>query len=103
MAECPLLTPKRTLDGPCTILTRLLRAPRSNSTDRLMTYRNPLGFYLRFLQKAVMLIRPAPLAVALGSALGRGRVAIETPNGTFWINPLSQFGTILSHDGNYEP
>jgi FkbM family methyltransferase len=29
-------------------------------------------------------------------------MAIETPHGTFWIDPLTQFGTVLSRDGNYE-
>ena len=30
-------------------------------------------------------------------------MTIETPHGIFWIDPLTQFGTILSRNGNYEP
>lgn len=68
-----------------------------------MAYKNPLPLYQRALQTVVMHIRPAPVASAVKSLLGqRERITIETPNGTFWIDPITVFGTALSREGNYE-
>jgi FkbM family methyltransferase len=62
-----------------------------------------LGFYRRTLQSVVMHVRPAPLAQALSTVLGGRRLAIETPQGKFWIHPLTHFGYELSRSGDYEP
>ena len=53
----------------------------------------------RFLSR----VRPAPVASALKKALGIRRRPVETPEGRFWIDPVSNFGLALLRDRAYEP
>ncbi|HBY63822.1 MAG TPA: hypothetical protein DEH78_28690 [Solibacterales bacterium] len=57
----------------------------------------------RFLQKLAPHVRPAPLAALLSrwSGLDRRRF-VDTGQGRFWINPVSDLGTSLL-SGEYEP
>ena len=48
-------------------------------------------------------LRPAPLASALKRVLGIGRRPVGTPEGTFWIDPVSNLGLCLLRQGTYEP
>ena len=66
------------------------------------TFKNPLSLYQIFMQGLLMTIRPAVLASILKKALGVQRIVIETPNGRFEIDPVSNFGLALSRHGQYE-
>jgi FkbM family methyltransferase len=66
-------------------------------------YRNPLTLYQRCLQSSLMRIRPAPLASALKRVLRVRRTVIETEDGVFWIDPISNLGVTLTRLGKYEP
>ena len=48
-------------------------------------------------------LRPAPLGSALKRVLGIGRRPVATPEGTFWIDPVSNLGLCLLRNGEYEP
>lgn len=51
-----------------------------------------------------MRIRPAPLAVLLKRLLRIQRFVIETDQGKFWIDPVSNFGfRLMMEGGEYEP
>ena len=56
-----------------------------------------------YLYELLARLRPAPLASALKRVLGIGRRPIETPEGTFWIDPVSNLGLCLLRQGEYEP
>jgi FkbM family methyltransferase len=51
----------------------------------------------------LMRVRPAPLASFLKSVVRVRRVEQPTPEGTFWLDPASQFGQALHQDGTYDP
>lgn len=55
-----------------------------------------------WLYKFVLALRPAPLGVALKRLLGIKRQVLETENGTFLVDPCSEFGIVLLQDGEYE-
>jgi FkbM family methyltransferase len=65
-------------------------------------HRNPLTLYQRCLQNVLIRVRPAPLASLLKRGLGIGRTVVNTPNGRFWVDPISNLGTALSRYGSYE-
>jgi FkbM family methyltransferase len=65
-------------------------------------HRNPLTLYQRCLQNVLMRVRPAPLASLLKRVLGVGRTVVNTANGRFWVDPISNLGTALSRYGSYE-
>jgi FkbM family methyltransferase len=64
---------------------------------------NTLTLYQRCLQNVLTRIRPAPLASLLKRVLSTGRIAVDTPQGRFWIDPISNLGAHLSRHGSYEP
>jgi FkbM family methyltransferase len=66
-------------------------------------HRNPLSFYHRFLQTLLMRVRPAPLAVFTKRLLAIKRIVVDTPSGTFRIDPASHLGSALTKVGTYEP
>jgi len=51
----------------------------------------------------LMRLRPAPLASLVKRALRIGRVVVETPQGKFWVDPVSILGLQLSFHEQYEP
>lgn len=56
------------------------------------------------LLRAVSGIRPAPLASVLCRLLGlHRRVPFQTPQGLFWLSPMTDLGRRLLIDGYYEP
>lgn len=61
-----------------------------------------LTAYQRFLQYALMRIRPSFIAAWLKPLLGVKRLAAETPQGTFWVDPVSVLGITLTNEGIYE-
>jgi FkbM family methyltransferase len=65
-------------------------------------YNNQLSTYEKFWQFCLMRVRPAPLASLLKDMINIGRSVIETPGGTFWIDPISNLGRTLTRDGAYE-
>jgi FkbM family methyltransferase len=66
------------------------------------THRNPLTVYQRGLQNILTRLRPAILASLVKRMLGVERTVVDTPNGRFWIDPVSNLGTALSRHGSYE-
>ena len=52
---------------------------------------------------ALMRVRPAPVAVALKNLLGIRRIEIPSQEGTFWLDPASEFGQRLLTIGSCEP
>ncbi len=67
------------------------------------TFPSPLAVHERALQTVLMRTRPAPLAAALKRAFGIRRRPLETPHGTFWIDPVSSLGADVCSTGAYEP
>jgi FkbM family methyltransferase len=61
-----------------------------------------LTSYQRFLQYALMRIRPSFIAAWLKPLLGVKRLSAETPHGTFWVDPVSVLGITLTNEGIYE-
>jgi FkbM family methyltransferase len=55
-----------------------------------------------YLYELLARLRPAPLASAIKRVLGIGRRPVGTPEGTFWIDPVSNLGLCLLRDGEYE-
>src|SRR4051812_38970298 len=55
-----------------------------------------------FLYQCLARVRPAPVASALKRLLRVRRRAVTTPEGTFWIDPVSNLGLELLR-GRYEP
>jgi len=49
-----------------------------------------------------MRARPASLASLLKRVLGIGRTVIDTPQGRFWVDPISNLGIALTRHGSYE-
>jgi hypothetical protein len=47
-------------------------------------------------------IRPAPLGSLLKRALRIDRTVIDTPHGSFWVDPVSNLGTQVSRHRSYE-
>jgi FkbM family methyltransferase len=70
---------------------------------REASFHNPLSPYQRLVQRFLMRVRPAPLAVALKRGLGVHRVPAETPHGSFTFDPVSPLGQALCDHGEYEP
>jgi FkbM family methyltransferase len=62
-----------------------------------MNYASP------YLAKFLLRVRPAFVASLIKGAIGVQRSIIETPNGRFLIDPISNFGFRLSNDACYEP
>lgn len=54
------------------------------------------------LYKLVLALRPAPLGVAIKHLLRIKRRVVETDNGSFFVDPCSNFGILLVRDGLYE-
>jgi FkbM family methyltransferase len=54
------------------------------------------------LGRALLAIRPAPLAVAFKRLLFVGRRVITTPAGQFWIDPASDAGQRVARQGHYD-
>lgn len=48
-------------------------------------------------------IRPAPVSSVLKRLFGIARRPVTTPEGTFWIDPVSNLGLCLLRQGTYEP
>lgn len=61
-----------------------------------------LSPYLRFLQRVLMRVRPNILAGWLKTLLGVRRLPVETPQGQFWIDPVSLLGIALTTHGLHE-
>ena len=61
-----------------------------------MSYQITVGRWL-------MRVRPAPLAAFLKRLCFIHRIAVPTPEGTFWIDPGSYLGATLAARGVYEP
>lgn len=59
---------------------------------------NKLPFY-----SLLARIRPAPVSAALKRVFHITRRAVTMPEGTFWIDPVSNFGLALLRDRSYEP
>ncbi|MBX3735677.1 MAG: FkbM family methyltransferase [Candidatus Didemnitutus sp.] len=59
------------------------------------------SFALR-LGRALLSVRPAPLAVAIKRLLFLRRRVITTPAGTFWIDPASDAGQRVATHGHYD-
>ncbi len=57
----------------------------------------------RAMQNILMRVRPAFLAAWLKKVLGIRRKAVETKEGIFWIDPISQFTINLVAPHGYEP
>lgn len=57
----------------------------------------------RAMQKILMRVRPAFLAAWLKKVLGIRRKAVETKEGIFWIDPVSQLAINLVAPHGYEP
>jgi len=55
------------------------------------------------LHRALLRIRPEPLAAVLKALLGVSRRDVDTPYGRFFIDPASNFGARLTSSGGYEP
>jgi FkbM family methyltransferase len=60
-------------------------------------------WFARRLGAALMRVRPAPVAVALKRLLGVQRIEFPTAEGTFWLDPASEFGQRLLTIGSCEP
>lgn len=58
--------------------------------------------YQRFLQATLMRVRPNTLAAWLKPLLGVKRQLIKTPQGSFWIDPVSLLGIALTKYGIHE-
>jgi FkbM family methyltransferase len=56
-----------------------------------------------YLYEFLARLRPAPLGSAVKRVLGIGRRPVGTPEGTFWIDPVSNLGLCLLRQGTYEP
>lgn len=67
-----------------------------------MKIRIGLTMYQSILQTVLMRVRPSTLAALLKSLLGVRRVPLETPQGVFFIDPVSVMGAALSQQGVYE-
>ena len=63
---------------------------------------NKLPYNVRIAQKFIMKVRPAILATFLKKLLGITRLQFATKNGTFAVDPISQFGQTLLQTGVYE-
>lgn len=61
-----------------------------------------LSLYYRFLQSTLMRVRPSFVAAWLKTILRVKRVAFKTSQGTFWIDPVSVLGSIITIEGVYE-
>lgn len=62
-----------------------------------------LTHWQRFLQWALMRVRPNTLAAKLKLLLRVKRQTVETAHGRFWIDPVSLLGIALSQRGEHEP
>lgn len=54
------------------------------------------------LGRALLSVRPAPLAVAIKRLLFLRRRVVTTPAGTFWIDPASDAGQRVATQGHYD-
>jgi FkbM family methyltransferase len=54
------------------------------------------------LYRALLKLRPAPLANFCKKTLRIKRVVVDSPVGRFWIDPVSEFGSHFSMPGGYE-
>jgi FkbM family methyltransferase len=63
---------------------------------------NPLSPYQRLLQRVIMRVRPATLAAVVKRLLGVRRVAVDTEDGCFNIDPVSLLGLALTRQGCHE-
>ncbi len=57
----------------------------------------------RFLQKFLLRVRPASLASRLKRLFGVRRRPVELSQGTFFLDPISQFAVAVCSPGEYEP
>ena len=64
---------------------------------------NPLSATEQLLQRILMRVRPAPVAVLLKKIFGVARRIVVTPRGRFWTDPISNLGAALTQRGEYEP
>ena len=64
---------------------------------------NPLGWYPRLLQRVLMRVRPNLLAGVLKRWLRMRRTTVQTPHGSFHIDPVSLLGIALTQRGEHEP
>lgn len=56
------------------------------------------------LDRLVLRLRPAPLASAVANLFGLSkRRFVVTDSGTFFVNPVSEFGSIIVRGDHYEP
>lgn len=62
-----------------------------------------LSFTERILQQLLLKMRPTKLASILKQLIRVKRRPIKTSYGTFWIDPISNFGAALTQEGDYEP
>jgi FkbM family methyltransferase len=68
-----------------------------------MTKENNLNLIDKQLQKILMKIRPAIVAAGIKRILRLGRKTVETKEGLFWVDPISQFAISLVSVHGYEP
>jgi FkbM family methyltransferase len=69
----------------------------------MQSVQNPLTAYQQILQRLLLRVRPALLAVAFKRALGVRRATIDTRYGTFTFDPVSLMGEALCNQGECEP
>ena len=67
-----------------------------------MVIKNPLNVRQRLLQTMLRRVRPARLADAIKQLIGVQRVPVETPHGTFSLDPVSTLGAALTLGGAFE-
>jgi FkbM family methyltransferase len=60
------------------------------------------NMWSRALYQWISRIHPAPVAVLVKRFVGIQRIPLCTPEGTFWIDPVSSFGQTLLQYGEYE-
>ena len=58
---------------------------------------------MTIIHRALLKIRPEPLAAVLKKFLGITRREVETPFGRFYIDPASNFGACILSKAGYEP
>ena len=63
----------------------------------------PVPVHRQMIYRALLRVRPAPVAALLKRLLRVRRVPIETKYGVFLIDPVSGFGRTLEADLVYEP
>jgi FkbM family methyltransferase len=57
---------------------------------------------MELLYRALLKLRPAPLADLCKAILRIRRVVVHSPVGLFWVDPVSEFGSHFSMPGGYE-